>query len=60
MAALFRARRALAPRDMQTAQALAAFCRPEIEKWRPIIKAANVRADSPRARPAMSSTRHGA
>ena len=33
------------PRDQQTPQALASLQRAEIEKWWPIIKAANIRAD---------------
>ena len=33
------------PREQQTPEALAAFQRAEIEKWWPIIKAANVRVE---------------
>lgn len=33
------------PRDQQTPQALAAFQKSEIEKWWPIIKAANIKAE---------------
>jgi tripartite-type tricarboxylate transporter receptor subunit TctC len=33
------------PRDQQTAEALAAFQKSEIEKWWPIIKAANIKAE---------------
>jgi tripartite-type tricarboxylate transporter receptor subunit TctC len=33
------------PRDQQTPEALAAFNREEIEKWWPIIKAANIKAE---------------
>ena len=33
------------PRDKQTPQALAAQQKSEIEKWLPIIKAANIRAE---------------
>jgi tripartite-type tricarboxylate transporter receptor subunit TctC len=33
------------PRDQQTPEALAAFHKAEIEKWWPIIKAANIKAD---------------
>jgi len=33
------------PRDKQTPEALYAFHRDEIEKWWPIIKAANIRAE---------------
>ena len=32
-------------RDLQTPEALAAFQKAEIEKWWPIIKAANVKGD---------------
>jgi len=35
----------IAPRDQQTPQALAAFHKAEIEKWWPIIKAANIKPD---------------
>jgi tripartite-type tricarboxylate transporter receptor subunit TctC len=33
------------PRQQQTPQALAAFHKAEIEKWWPVIKAANIKAD---------------
>jgi len=33
------------PRDQQTPQALASLQRAEIEKWWPIIKAANIKAE---------------
>ena len=33
------------PRDQQTPEALAAFQKSEVEKWWPIIKAANIRGD---------------
>src|SRR5262249_51123964 len=33
------------PRDQQTLEALAAFQKAEIEKWWPIIKAANIRGE---------------
>jgi tripartite-type tricarboxylate transporter receptor subunit TctC len=33
------------PRDQQTPEALRAFQKAEIEKWWPIIKAANIRAE---------------
>jgi tripartite-type tricarboxylate transporter receptor subunit TctC len=33
------------PRDQQTPEALAAFQKAEIEKWWPIIKAANIKAE---------------
>jgi tripartite-type tricarboxylate transporter receptor subunit TctC len=33
------------PRDQQTPQALAAFHRAEIEKWWPIIRAANIKGE---------------
>jgi tripartite-type tricarboxylate transporter receptor subunit TctC len=33
------------PRDQQTPEALAAFQKSEIEKWWPIIKAANIKAE---------------
>jgi len=33
------------PRDQQTAEALGAYHKAEIEKWWPIIKAANVKAE---------------
>ena len=33
------------PREMQTPEALGAFHKSEIEKWWPIIKAANIKAD---------------
>jgi hypothetical protein len=33
------------PRDQQTPEALAAFQRAEIEKWWPIIKAANIKGE---------------
>jgi tripartite-type tricarboxylate transporter receptor subunit TctC len=33
------------PREQQTAQALAAFHKAEIEKWWPLIKAANIKAE---------------
>src|SRR5262249_7357632 len=33
------------PREQQTPQALAAFHKAELEKWWPIIKAANIRAE---------------
>jgi tripartite-type tricarboxylate transporter receptor subunit TctC len=33
------------PREQQTAEALGAFQRAEIEKWWPIIKAANIKAE---------------
>jgi tripartite-type tricarboxylate transporter receptor subunit TctC len=33
------------PREQQTPEALAAFHRAEIEKWWPIIKAANIKAE---------------
>jgi len=33
------------PRDQQTPEALAAFHKAEIEKWWPIIKAANIKAE---------------
>ena len=36
------------PREQQTAEALGAFHKAEIEKWWPIIKAANVKADADR------------
>jgi len=35
----------VAPRDQQTPAALAAYHKAEIEKWWPIIKAANIKAD---------------
>jgi tripartite-type tricarboxylate transporter receptor subunit TctC len=35
----------IAPRDQQTPQALAAFHKAEIEKWWPIIKAANIKPE---------------
>ena len=35
----------IVPRDQQTPEALAAFHRAEIEKWWPIIKGANIRAE---------------
>jgi tripartite-type tricarboxylate transporter receptor subunit TctC len=35
----------IAPREQQTPQALAAFHRAEIEKWWPIIKAANIKLE---------------
>src|SRR5262245_23061352 len=35
----------VAPRDKQTPEALAAFQKAEIEKWWPIIKAANIKVD---------------
>jgi tripartite-type tricarboxylate transporter receptor subunit TctC len=35
----------IAPRDQQTPQALAAFHKAEIEKWWPIIKAANIKLE---------------
>jgi hypothetical protein len=33
------------PREQQTAQALAAYHKAETEKWWPIIKAANIKAE---------------
>jgi hypothetical protein len=33
------------PRERQTAEALGAFQKAEIEKWRPIIKAANIKGE---------------
>jgi tripartite-type tricarboxylate transporter receptor subunit TctC len=33
------------PREQQTPQALAAYHKAEIEKWWPIIKAANIKAE---------------
>src|SRR5205814_1295060 len=33
------------PRDQQTPEALAAFQKAEIDKWWPIIKAANIKAE---------------
>jgi hypothetical protein len=33
------------PRDQQTPEALRAFQKAEIEKWWPIIKAANIKAE---------------
>jgi hypothetical protein len=33
------------PRDMQTPQALAAHHKAEIDKWWPIIKAANIKGE---------------
>ena len=33
------------PRERQTSEALGAFQKTEIEKWWPIIKAANIRGD---------------
>jgi hypothetical protein len=33
------------PQDQQTPEALGAFQKAEIEKWWPIIKAANIRAE---------------
>ena len=33
------------PRDRQTPEALAAFHKAEIEKWWPIIKAANIKGE---------------
>ena len=33
------------PREQQTPEALAAFQKAEIEKWWPIIKAANIKAE---------------
>ena len=33
------------PRDQQTPEALAAFQKSEIEKWWPIIRAANIKAE---------------
>jgi hypothetical protein len=33
------------PRDQQTPKALAAFQKTEIEKWWPIIRAANIKAE---------------
>ena len=33
------------PRDQQTPQALSAFQKAEIEKWWPIIKAANIKGE---------------
>jgi len=36
---------ALPPREQQTPEALRAFQRAEVEKWWPIIKAANVRGE---------------
>ena len=35
----------LPPRDQQTPQALAAYHKAEIEKWWPIIKAANIKGE---------------
>ncbi len=35
----------LPPRDQQTPQALAAYHKAEIEKWWPIIKAANIKPE---------------
>jgi hypothetical protein len=35
----------LFPRDQQTPEALAAFQKVEIEKWWPIIKAANIKSE---------------
>jgi tripartite-type tricarboxylate transporter receptor subunit TctC len=33
------------PRDQQTPQALRAFLKAEIDKWRPIIEAANIKPE---------------
>jgi len=33
------------PRDQQTPEALAAYHRAEVEKWWPIIKGANIKAE---------------
>ena len=33
------------PREQQTAEALAAYHKAEIEKWWPLIKAANIKAE---------------
>jgi tripartite-type tricarboxylate transporter receptor subunit TctC len=33
------------PREQQTAEALAALHKAEVEKWWPLIKAANIRAE---------------
>ena len=35
----------IAPRDQQTPEALAAYHKAEIEKWWPIIKAANIQVE---------------
>ena len=37
--------REIFPRDRQTPKALGAFQKAEVEKWWPIIKAANIRAE---------------
>jgi len=36
---------AVPPRSLQTPEALATFQKAEIEKWWPIIKAANIKAE---------------
>ena len=37
----------IAPREQQTPEALAAYHKAELEKWWPIIKAANIKAQTP-------------